>query len=142
MTDPTPNVPDPASLAVLAVGHCGPDAWMLRAAVDRAIEGPVTFEAIGEEAALRARLGRDDTPTLLLVNRRLDGWFDAEDGITLLRSVLSSGRASVATVLVSDLADAQATAEAAGARPGFGKRALHAPATAEALRAAAAIARG
>lgn len=131
VTDPTPTI------SILAVGHCGPDAWMLRAAVERVLDGPTSFEAIGDDKTLRARLARDETPVLLLMNRRLDGWFDAADGIELLQSVLDSGRSRVAAVLVSDLDDAQSAAEAAGAMPGFGKRALHAEATGHALRAAA-----
>lgn len=122
----------------LAVGHCGPDTWMLKATVERAADGRSGFEAFDDEKALRARLETGDDAVVLLVNRKLDGWFDATDGIELLSSVLAVRRPRTATVLVSDLADAQAAAEAAGARPGFGKRALNDPATLEALRNAAA----
>lgn len=124
----------------LAVGHCGPDTWMLKAAVERAADGGPAFESFDEEKALQARLAAGDDPVVLLVNRKLDGWFEATDGIELLSSVLATRRPRTATILVSDLADAQAAAEAAGARPGFGKRALNDPATLDALRNAATAA--
>ena len=61
-----------------------------------------------------------DRVNLLLVNRVLDGRFDTESGIELIRSC--AGRAGCPPViLISNHDDAQAEAEAAGASPGFGK---------------------
>ena len=126
----------------LAVGHCGPDTWMLKAAVERALGDDVSFEASGEEKALLDRLESTTDPVVLLVNRKLDGWFEATDGIELLSAVLATGRPHTATLLISDLPDARAAAEAAGGLPGFGKRALQDAATLDAIRNAGDRARG
>ena len=129
-------------LAVLAVGHCGPDSWMLRAAAERAFGSSMRFESFEDESRLRAHLTSSDDPVLLLVNRRLDGWFDAPDGIALIRDVLQDEPAGRVAMLISNLPEALADAEAAGAMPGFGKTALQAPETSAALQAAAAALTG
>jgi hypothetical protein len=128
---------DTQPIAVLAVGHCGPDTWMLRTTVEKALGARARFEGLDEEKALRSRLETSAEATLLLVNRRLDGWFDAPDGIALIGELLDAGHPRLAAMLISNLPDALAAAEAAGAMPGFGKTALHAPATLDTLRAAA-----
>ncbi|MGI9015159.1 MAG: hypothetical protein ACR2GY_13060 [Phycisphaerales bacterium] len=116
---------------ILLVGHCGPDAFMLRNAVARISPG-VAIEMVNEQEAVDAA-GRDD---VLLVNRVLDGDFPSESGIDLIRRRGSDAAASPAMLLVSNIASAQAEAEAAGAQPGFGKVDLFAAETAERLRAA------
>ena len=66
----------------------------------------------------------------------LDGRFDFEDGIALIGQV--SGREDPpVSILISNLADAQAESVAAGARPGFGKSQLYDGETAQILREAA-----
>lgn len=130
------------SLAVLAIGHCGPDSWMLRAAAERALGSSMRFQSFDDESRLRAHLASNDEPAILLVNRRLDGWFDAPDGISLIRDVLAGEPAGRVAMLISNLPDALADAEAAGAMPGFGKTALQAPETGAALQAAAAALTG
>jgi hypothetical protein len=124
-------------ISVLAIGHCGPDSWMLRGTVERALGPGVRFDSFDDETRLRAHLESADTPVLLLVNRRLDGWFESADGIALIGSVLQSERRDIGAMLISNLPEALAEAESAGAMPGFGKTALHAAETADALRAAA-----
>jgi hypothetical protein len=129
--------PQPQPVHVLAIGHCGPDSWMLRSTAERALGSAIRFDAIDEESTLRERLESTSDPVLLLVNRRLDGFFDSADGIALIKASLAAGRGNLAAMLISNLADALAQAEAVGAMPGFGKTALHAAETAEALQAAA-----
>ncbi len=124
-------------LHVLAIGHCGPDSWMLRSTAERALGSDIHFDACDDEGTMRERLESTSDPMLLLVNRRLDGFFDAADGIALIQAALSSGRSRLAAMLISNLSEALAQAEAIGAMPGFGKTALHASETATALQAAA-----
>ncbi|MFM1832877.1 MAG: hypothetical protein RLZZ461_1193 [Planctomycetota bacterium] len=122
---------------VFAVGHCGPDSWMLRSTAERALGSAIRFESFDEESRMRERLDSTSDPVLLLVNRKLDGYFDASDGIALIEASLAAGRGRLAAMLISNLSDALAQAEAVGAMPGFGKTALHATETATALQAAA-----
>lgn len=103
------------SKTIVLVGHCGPDNSMLRSAL-RSLLPDAKVETAGSDAALDKLAGQSD---LLLVNRVLDGDFDVAEGLELFPR-----RGSAAFMLISDLPDAQARAEAAGARPGFGKRQL------------------
>lgn len=100
---------------ILLVGHCGPDAYMLRSAVRSAVP-EADIHMIEDEAQLASRLGSAD---LVLVNRVLDGSFDSDDGVGLIAAL--APRASARFMLISNFPDAQARAEAAGAVPGFGK---------------------
>ena len=121
----------------LAVGHCGPDGWMLRNAIQRVIP-EATVEDVTGDSALDQRLNESlKRPVVLLVNRKLDGDFEAADGIELLRSRREAGHA---WILVTNLPDAAAAAEEAGALPGFGKSDLHGESTSQALRQAVEIA--
>ena len=137
MTTPPDTVESPL---FLAVGHCGPDSWMLRTAVQRVLDG-AEVESISEESDLRDRLASaGDRPTVLMVNRSLDGFFDSADGIELIRAFHHPDARHV-SMLVSNLDDAQDQAKQAGAIHGFGKTALNAVETGEVLRAAAEAAR-
>ncbi|MCH2161747.1 MAG: hypothetical protein MK085_07720 [Phycisphaerales bacterium] len=115
---------------VVLVGHCGPDTWMIRSAVERALPG-VTVDMVTEQDQLDAHLqpGR-----VLLLNRQLDGVFDAELGQELIDPAVAAG---AVPLLVSNFAEAQEAALAAGAHEGFGKSAINDEATAEVLRSAA-----
>lgn len=117
------------------VGHCGPDFQMLKAAISRAVPGAVIHRA-DDDAAVQAHAG---CGAILLVNRVLDGGFDESDGVALIRR-LNENPGAPRAMLVSNHADAQRQAQQAGALPGFGKAALHAPHTAETLRRAAGLA--
>ena len=106
---------------VLSVGQCGFDDSRLARllgelglTMDRATDAT---DASGLLAANRY--------TLVLVNRVFDA--DGSSGLALLTRIA----ATVPTMLVSDLPEAQAQAIAAGALPGFGKSQLHAPRTRE-----------
>lgn len=99
------------------VGHCGPDAYMLRSAVKYAVAGSDVQMLNDHEAVDRAlKAGA----SLLLINRVLDGGFDDEQGVELVRQ-LSESHPGVKTMLVSNYTDAQSAAVAAGALEGFGK---------------------
>ncbi len=63
---------------------------------------------------------------LVLVNRVFE--FTGEQGVDLVRQ-LTKERPEVPVMLVSNFAEAQREAEAAGAVPGFGKGALNDPQT-------------
>lgn len=116
---------------VVLVGHCGPDGAMLRRVVERAIPGAQVRAAYADEELQSHIAGA----SLLLVNRALDGAFMAPDGVSLIAGIVRAGP-SPACMLISNYADAQASAEAAGARPGFGKSEAYTPLAVERLRAA------
>ena len=106
---------------VMLVGHCGPDAIMLKTVVQRALPD-AGVELINDHPSLDAALERD---VVLLVNRELDGEFrSGRGGIDLIRQLSEAGTAAP-MLLVSNFADAQAEAESAGAMPGFGKSDLY-----------------
>jgi hypothetical protein len=116
---------------VLLVGHCSPDAYAMRSALGSMIPG-ASIAFVNDQRTLTRHL---PSARLLLINRALDGDFTAEDGVALIRE-LKPGAAAM--MLVSNFAEAQAEAVAAGALPGFGKRDMYAEATRERLRAALA----
>jgi CheY-like chemotaxis protein len=62
-----------------------------------------------------------DTIDLILFNRELDYGFDSTVGVEVIGS-LRSNHPTVPMMLVSNYAEAQQAAVAAGALPGFGKR--------------------
>jgi len=73
---------------------------------------------------------------LVLVNRQLDA--DGSPGVDVVKAIKSDSDpalASVPVMLVSNFADAQEAARAAGAEPGFGKAQLDSPETAARLEA-------
>ena len=119
---------------VMLVGHCGPDAIMLKTMVQRALPES-SVELVNDHAALDASLARD---VVLLVNRELDGSFHTgSGGIDLIRH-LNESATKAPMLLVSNFKDAQAEAEAAGAMPGFGKSDIYHEDTTQRLRDAAA----
>lgn len=119
---------------VLLVGHCGPDAYAIKSAVSSAVPG-ASVAMVTDAGRLEAELPR---ASLLLVNRVLDGSFEHEGGIELIRA-LSEREGAPPAMLVSNFAEAQAEAQAAGAVPGFGKTALYAADTKARIRSAIGI---
>ncbi|MCP3905901.1 MAG: hypothetical protein GY715_19935 [Planctomycetes bacterium] len=117
---------------IVLVGHCGPDMFMLKTAVSRAV-GAVPIESINDAETLAPHL---HGKTVLLVNRVLDGAFPSDSGIDLIGEV-ADGADAPTCILISNLPEAQERAIAAGAMPGFGKNALYDATTAEILREAA-----
>ena len=117
----------------MLVGHCGPDAIMLKTVVQRALPD-ANVELINDHDALDASLAGD---VVLLVNRELDGDFrTGTGGIDLIRHLTESA-ITAPMLLVSNFEDAQAQAEAAGAMPGFGKSDLYHDDTTQRLKDAA-----
>ena len=115
---------------VLLVGHCGFDSGGLTAAAKKALPG-ATVERVNSQDALNAKRGDG---VVLLVNRKLDGRFDAADGIGLIREEAQKG--GVKPLLVSNYAQSQKEAEEAGALPGFGKDDVGTPVAVEKIRGA------
>ena len=119
---------------VVLVGHCGADCWALRAAVEEALPGMAV-----ESASVTAQLEPFvNSQSLLLINRILDGDLGTVRGLELIGKLAERPDPPV-MILVSDYADAQEAAEAAGARPGFGKGELGGQRAAQRLRHAAGL---
>lgn len=116
---------------VLLVGHCGADTALLSSVTRAAL--PDCRQSVVHSADQLKDAGPD---TLLLVNRVLDGAFAVSGGVELIASLKAAGNAP-RMMLISNYADAQTGAVAAGALPGFGKSAAHQAATLELLRRAA-----
>ena len=123
----------PPPLQIVLVGHCGPDVYRLKAAVDRAVPEAEIITVDDEE-----RLDDYRTPDFLwLVNRILDGSFTTDSGIELIREICSAPATAPLAILISDLPGAQEEAIAAGAQPGFGKLQIFEERAVEILREAA-----
>ena len=116
---------------ILLVGHCLPDRYLLARAIKKA-SPDVEIQNVNTDEALASGLAGADA---LLVNRVLDGRFERQSGIELIRSLLANGDAKAA-MLISNYEDAQREAEAAGAHPGFGKSELGRESTRDRIRAA------
>ena len=115
---------------IALVGHCGPDVFMLKTAMQRiAPTSPITV--VNDTQSLDAHV---EDGAILLVNRVLDGAFANDDGIELIRRV-TAGDDAARAILISNLPNAQDEAVSAGASPGFGKSQLYDAETAERLRA-------
>jgi two-component system, chemotaxis family, chemotaxis protein CheY len=105
---------------IVLLGHCGPDSSYLRIAISSALPGStILFPHDEEEFQLALRAGAD----LVLFNRELDGFFTYHTGVEYIRAMKKS-HPQIKTMLISNYADAQSAAVAAGALPGFGKRQL------------------
>ncbi len=119
---------------VVLVGHCGPDAWMLKSMLGRAApEHPI--EMVNALSELEAMLG---SAALLVVNRVLDGAFGSDSGIGLIGDLAGRDGRTPPMILVSNLSESQEEGERAGASPGFGKSDLYADETTARVRAAIA----
>ena len=116
---------------IVLVGHCGPDAQMLKSAISRAVPR-VSVSHANDERRLEEQLTPD---SLLLINRVLDGDFCCDSGVGLIELLIRRPDAP-AMMLVSNYADAQDHAVAAGAVRGFGKTQLYNDGTAALLRQA------
>ncbi|GJM18781.1 MAG: hypothetical protein DHS20C14_09940 [Phycisphaeraceae bacterium] len=114
---------------VVLVGHCRPDQFMLKSAIESLVPG-ATVESVSDSDTLRAASGDAD---LLLVNRVLDGVFDDAGGIDLIERVAAGGARAM---LISNLPDALAESETRGGVPGFGKSELRSERMRERLLAA------
>jgi DNA-binding response OmpR family regulator len=115
---------------VLDVGQCPPDHGAIRAMLV-SLFGAEVDSALTTAQALQ--MLDDRAYDLVLVNRLLD--LDRSEGTDLIRQMRSQAKlSSIPVMLVSDREDAQRRAVEAGAARGFGKAALHDPATEALLR--------
>jgi CheY-like chemotaxis protein len=116
---------------VLSVGQCGFDHGSIAATLAEHFACEVTPVATAAEA--ERRLAAGPPPDLVLVNRKFDA--DGDDGLALIRALKQApATAAVPVMLVSNYAEYQAQAAAAGAAAGFGKAELARPQTLEKLR--------
>lgn len=114
---------------VLDVGQCPPDHMMIRRMLERHFDVAVA-QADGPDDALAAL--REQPFDLVLVNRKLDQ--DYSDGVEVIRRIKADAELSgVPVMLVTNYAEHQDLAVAAGAERGFGKQALDRPETVERL---------
>jgi hypothetical protein len=102
---------------IALVGHCGFDSGSLQRFASEAAPAAEVVRVNDQQGLDQVAAG----DTLLLVNRVLDGRFDAGgSGIDLIASLAKADDAPPA-MLISNYAESQKEAEAAGALPGFGK---------------------
>ena len=115
---------------VLDVGQCNPDHSRISRMLNEHFEVEIQrAESHGDAVALAKSSPFD----LILVNRILDA--TGTEGSQIIEALKADPTTSATPViLVSNLADAQASAEKLGAVPGFGKAALDDPATVDILR--------
>ncbi len=118
-------------VTIVLVGHCGPDAFMLRTAVQRIVPEAAVV-VVNDMQTLEAQHRRPDN--LWLVNRVLDGDFPME-GMDLIAGRPKDEQQPV-MMLISNYTEAQDRAVQSGALPGFGKQSLYDEETAVRLRAA------
>ncbi len=115
--------------SVLTVGNCSFDHGNLDALIGDRFDAGTTPAALADEAVELLRRGRFD---LVLINRKLTA--DSSDGVELIERIKSDADlAATPIMLLSNFADAQQAAVAAGAEPGFGKLELDRPETVEKL---------
>ncbi len=119
---------------IALVGHCGPDSSYLRIAVSAADRSAQILAA--DDSSTLNKVLRDGVD-LLLLNREMPYGFEDSEGVGLIRK-LRSKHPEVKMMLVSNYAEAQAAAIAAGALPGFGKREIGSKRVAEVIREALA----
>ena len=105
---------------ILDVGNCSHDHSQIRHCISKHFDAHIQ-RADTAEAALA--LLADGTWDLVLINRKLA--MTNSDGLELINKIKSDDAlSSVPVMLVSNYAEAQAQAIAAGAEPGFGKSEL------------------
>lgn len=115
---------------IALVGHCGFDESSLKRHLQPICDSRgVAIESVYATPQLEELA---NPTTLLLINRVLASGFEYDNGLDMI-AVLSQQPNPPACMLISNYADAQASAEAAGAWPGFGKQALGTDAMREAI---------
>ncbi len=115
---------------VLDVGNCVPDHAAIRSLVENHFDAQVlqADEASDALATLRAQ-----PIDLVLVNRKLD--CDYSDGLEVIKQIKRDAElASIPCMMITNYAEHQELAVAAGAEVGFGKLEFGQPATREKLR--------
>ena len=120
---------------VVLVGHCGPDSSFLRMAVSSAERG-ITVSMADDSQELKAAL--DAGVNLVLLNRELGWGFDHPMGVDVIK-LFRAAYPGTKFMLISNYAEAQAAAVAAGGVPGFGKREIGQPRVAQLIREALGV---
>ncbi len=121
--------PKAVSVKILSVGQCGADSRAISRVLTDRFGASVIAAHSADDAERKAAGGGF---ALVLINRILDA--DGSSGLELVDAFVRAGGAPV--MLVSDRADAQDAAVAAGALRGFGKSALSRPETAAVIEKA------
>lgn len=106
---------DSESLHIALVGHCTPDMFALRSAIAGFYPG-AQVENINSSEDFENRIGDFQ---LHLVNRVLDGTFQDDSGINLIRNHANEHGA---LMLISNFPESLQEAIEAGGVQGFGKR--------------------
>lgn len=116
---------------VLDVGQCNPDHASLSRFLASHFDVEVDRAHKLDDALSKLRA---QNYHLIMINRKLD--CDHSDGMEILKTIKSDAALKeIPVVLISNYADAQEAAVAAGAAPGFGKAELGSPATKEKVTA-------
>ncbi|ADB16354.1 response regulator receiver protein [Pirellula staleyi DSM 6068] len=106
---------------VLDIGNCGPDHYAIRQMLLRQFGAEV--EQAHELSDALEILGKAKFD-LVLINRKLD--IDYSDGMDVLAHLKGDARyRDLPMMLITNFAEHEAAAIAAGAVPGFGKRTLY-----------------
>ncbi|MDA8563434.1 response regulator [Mariniblastus sp.] len=114
------------SKIVLDVGQCNPDHSSISGLLKQHFDD-VTVQRVHahDEAIAKAK---ELQPALVLINRLYDA--NGDEGMETLAALKADdATAKIPVMIVSNYADAQEAAVAAGAVQGFGKSALNAPET-------------
>ena len=115
---------------VLSVGQCVPDHTTLTSYLRGNFAAQVVKVDLADEALEALRKESFD---LVLINRKLDA--DYSDGLEILKAIKADSKmAAVPVMLVTNYAEHQDAAVAAGAVRGFGKLEYGDPQTTEKLR--------
>jgi CheY-like chemotaxis protein len=110
---------------VLDVGQCGPDHATIQAYLKRHFDCEVVQTHGADDTLEQLKTNRFD---LVLVNRKLDA--DYSDGVEIIRKIKADPAIAVVPVmLVTNYAEHQDAAVAAGAVRGFGKLEFETPET-------------
>ncbi|MFM7316703.1 MAG: hypothetical protein ACKO5E_07120 [bacterium] len=123
---------------VISVGQCGYDNSRLQILI-RSIDPDLIFQATDTaQEAFQLMKSKAGQTALLLVNRVFDA--DGASGLGLIQEITRDSQAAHPPVmLVSNYEDAQASAIAHGALPGFGKSSLGHAETANRIKSALGI---
>ncbi len=117
------------SVLVLDVGQCVPDHAAIRRLIESRFDAQVR-QADRLDDTLAAL--RQESFALVLINRKLD--CDYSDGLDILRAIKADpSLASTPVMLITNYAEHQVTAVAAGGEHGFGKAELAADSTLDKL---------
>lgn len=115
---------------VLDVGNCGPDHSAISSMLRKHFDVDILRS---DQLADTLAILNNQPVDLILINRKLD--IDYSDGMDILHAIKKSDAfRDIPVMLITNYAEYQQQAVAAGAILGFGKLELHAPDTLDRLR--------